>query len=96
MLPGLAQEAVDSRGPGVVAAAGCVRKVGVEQHLAAGALGHHVAVDQLVAPAVGKDALHVLRNEGVPLLQEYEVVLAGVRLLGVGVDLDVPGRIPLD
>ncbi|KAI8035257.1 hypothetical protein M5D96_011914, partial [Drosophila gunungcola] len=91
MLPGLAQELVDQRGPGIVAFASCVGKVRVEQHLTPGTLRHHVAVDQLVAPAVRENTLHVLRNQGIPLLQKDEVVLAGIRLRRVCVYIDVPG-----
>jgi len=93
MLPRFAQELIDLGGLGDVALARCcVGEVRVEQHLTTGTLRHHVAVDQLVAPAVGENTLHVLRNQCVPLLQEDEVVLTGVRLRRICVDLNVPRK----
>jgi len=91
MLPRFAQKHIDPGRLGIVALARRVREVRVEQHLATGTLRHHIAVDQLVAPAVREHTLHIVRNQCIPLLQEDKVVLAGVRLRRIRVDLDVAG-----
>lgn len=63
---------------------------GVDQHVHVGGLDHDVAVQPEVGQAVRQDQAQLLGNQGVPRLQEDEVIVRIIKVCIVRCDVGVP------
>lgn len=93
MLPGFAQKPIDLLKNNCTTMRLFIWEIGVHDDVPAGTLGHHIAIDELMPPAILKDTLHFTWNEGIPLLQEYEVIFTGI--IFVRVNFNIPARVQL-